>query len=93
MLGWVFHPSGREEAEGRWLRRWLRRQQVFFSSPPDKQQTNHRAELRAGLYALERAQQGVETHLITDSPYLSLGISGRVAKWKRGDWHTKDLYL
>ena len=57
--------------------------------PPEKEQTNNRAKLRAGLYALEKANQECKTLLVTDSQYLSLGISGRAAKWKRRDWRNK----
>ena len=95
--GWspVYSDGSSTPAQGRRLRvggygvSYGDERDFFAPLPTEEEQTNNRAELRAGLHALEHASRDTNTLLITDSQYLSLGISGRAAKWKRRDWHNK----
>ncbi len=55
--------------------------------------TNNKAEMMAAmvpLLAVAVARPDARVKVLTDSQYLTLGMNGRLDKWKRNGWKTAD---
>jgi len=53
--------------------------------------TNNKMELGAAIAALNALKKGLfNIQLYSDSQYLILGMNGRLDKWKRNGWRTKN---
>lgn len=52
--------------------------------------TNNRMELTAAIQALHALTRPTELELLTDSQYLSRGITEWIGNWVRQGWHLKD---
>jgi ribonuclease HI len=50
--------------------------------------TNNRMELMATIIALEKAPDGVELTIFTDSKYVQQGITKWIVNWKANGWKT-----
>jgi len=51
-----------------------------------KRTTNNRAEILAVIRGLESLAQPTAVHVLTDSEYVAMGITKRLARWRLQGW-------
>jgi ribonuclease HI len=54
----------------------------------DPHTTNNRMELKAAIEGLAALEESCEVEVVTDSEYLSRGVTERLARWKSNGWKT-----
>lgn len=59
-------------------------------SGSDSKTTNNRMELTAVIKGLEALKEPCEVQIITDSKYVSIGITEWITGWKHRNWLTKE---
>jgi len=59
-------------------------------SGAEPETTNNRMELMAAIRGLQALREPCRVRLITDSSYVTKGMTGWLADWKKRNWKTAD---
>jgi len=64
--------------------------EAHYCGAYEEKGTNNTAELKAMIFALEKAQEAAAVKIYVDSQYVINAVTGWAYGWKKNDWKKKD---